>query len=246
VSETAGVALLFAFLVVFKLAFGVALHWFGARMLDTLPKDVGGGRKKEPKERAGDAAEPPNPWRNPGTRVLFQKKPERDTVGSVDRIATGFFDDERRDATSSASETRAPRPTETDQARSSENKARDAGTKPRPFGTAEGDATRRESSVSREKTENGHSPRFADAVRARSSGNGAVWMRGDASARREERGSEKTADSLLTAGLSETRATPAAATPAPAPGSPKRASLDVPFTPGSPHYKLYPEYQSGV
>ena len=146
----------------------------------------------------------------------------------------------------SASETRAPRPTETDQARSSEKKARDAGTEPRPFGTAEGDATRRESSVSREKTENGLSPRFADAVRARSSGNGAVWMRGDASARREARGSEKRSDSLLTAGLSEARATPAAATPAPAPGSPKRASLDVPFTPGSPHYKLYPEYQSGV
>jgi len=246
VSETAGFALLFAFLVVFKLAFGVALHWFGARMLDTLPKDVGGGRKKEPKERAGDAAEPPNPWRNPGTRVLFQKKPERDTVGSLDRTATGFFDDKRRDATSSASETRAPRPTETDQARSSEKKARDAGTEPRPFGTAEGDATRRESSVSREKTENGLSPRFADAVRARSSGNGAVWMRGDASARREARGSEKRSDSLLTAGLSEARATPAAATPAPATGSPKRASLDVPFTPGSPHYKLYPEYQSGV
>ena len=247
VSETAGFALLFAFLVVFKLAFGVALHWFGARMLDTLPKDVGGGRKKEPKERAGDAAEPPNPWRNPGTRVLFQKKPERDTVGSLDRTATGFFDDKRRDATSSASETRAPRPTETDRARSSEkHTARDAGTEPRPFGAAEGDATRRESSVSREKTENGLSPRFADAVRARSSGNGAVWMRGDASARREERGSEKTADSLLTAGLSEARATPAAATPAPATGSPKRASLDVPFTPGSPHYKLYPEYQSGV
>jgi hypothetical protein len=248
VSETAGFALLFAFLVVFKLAFGVALHWFGARMLDTLPKDVGGGRKKEPKERAGDAAEPPNPWRNPGTRVLFQKKPERDTVGSLDRpVATGFFDDKRKDATSlSASETRAPRPTETDRARSSEKKARDAGTEPRPFGTAEGDATRRESSVSREKTENGLSPRFADAVRARSSGNGAVWMRGDASARREARGSEKSADSLLTAGLSEARATPAAATPAPATGSPKRASLDVPFTPGSPHYKLYPEYQSGV
>jgi hypothetical protein len=71
-------------------------------------------------------------------------------------------------------------------------------------------------------------------------------MRGDASARREARGSEKSADSLLTAGLSEARATPAAATPAPATGSPKRASLDVPFTPGSPHYKLYPEYQSGV
>jgi len=247
VSETAGFALLFAFLVVFKLAFGVALHWFGARMLDTLPKDVGGGRKKEPKERAGDAAEPPNPWRNPGTRVLFQKKPERDTVGSLDRTATGFFDDKRRDATSSASETRAPRPTETDRARSSEkHTARDAGTEPRPFGAAEGDATRRESSVSREKTENGLSPRFADAVRARSSGNGAVWMRGDASARREARGSEKRSDSLLTAGFSEARATPAAATPAPATGSPKRASLDVPFTPGSPHYKLYPEYQSGV
>ena len=78
-SETAGFALLFAFLVVFKLAFGVALHWFGARMLDTLPKDVGGGRKKEPKERAGNAAEPPTRGATPG-RVLFQKKPERDTV----------------------------------------------------------------------------------------------------------------------------------------------------------------------
>ena len=50
-----GFALLFAFLVVFKLAFGVALHWFGAHMLDTLPKDVGGGGEKE-KEKARRAA----------------------------------------------------------------------------------------------------------------------------------------------------------------------------------------------
>jgi hypothetical protein len=57
----------------------------------------------------------------------------------------------------------------------------------------------------------------------------------------------KRADSLLTAGLNnrEARANPATATPAPAPGSPKRASLDVPFTPGSPHYKLYPDYKAG-
>ena len=51
VSETAGFALLFAFLVVFKLAFGVALHWFGARMLDTLPKDVGGEEKRAKRAR---------------------------------------------------------------------------------------------------------------------------------------------------------------------------------------------------
>ena len=72
-----GFALLFAFLVVFKLAFGVALHWFGAHMLDTLPKDVGGGRRRESaaasrvSSPARDDAEkePPNPWRNPGTRL---------------------------------------------------------------------------------------------------------------------------------------------------------------------------------
>ena len=75
VSETAGFALLFAFLVVFKLAFGVALHWFGARMLDTLPKDVGGGRKKEPKRRAGNAPpSPPTRGATPGRARAPQKK----------------------------------------------------------------------------------------------------------------------------------------------------------------------------
>jgi hypothetical protein len=69
-----GFALLFAFLVVFKLAFGVALHWFGAHMLDTLPKDVGGGEERKRKRKRGEPrlvagarrARAPQPVAQPG------------------------------------------------------------------------------------------------------------------------------------------------------------------------------------
>ena len=254
VSETAGFALLFAFLVVFKLAFGVALHWFGARMLDTLPKDVGGWRKKESaaasraaSPRAGDdAAEPPNPWRNPGTRVLFEKKPGKDRPESP--RDSGTRTQKPVDAKTSA-RARARGPTRrpsTDRADGAEEEA--GSLEPGFEGSLEGDGRVNDRPVA-SRDENA-SPRFADATRARSSGNGAVWTRGDASATTakaaEKSGSERRGRSLLAAGLSEARASPAAATPAPAAGSPKRASLDVPFTPGSPHYKLYPEYRSGV
>ena len=73
VSETAGFALLFAFLVVFKLAFGVAaLHWFGARMLDTLPKDVG-GRKKSQKSAPATPPSPPTRGATPGRACCFRR-----------------------------------------------------------------------------------------------------------------------------------------------------------------------------
>ena len=73
VSETAGFALLFAFLVVFKLAFGVALHWFGARMLDTLPKDVGGGGKKSQKSAPATPPSPPTRGATPGRACCFRR-----------------------------------------------------------------------------------------------------------------------------------------------------------------------------
>jgi hypothetical protein len=242
-----GFALLFAFLVVFKLAFGVALHWFGAHMLDTLPKDVGGGRRERERESAAsrvssparDEPEPPNPWRNPGTRVLFEQKPERRGVSASQALnPKEEAADARRDAALASASTRE-----------------EDGGSARIGASGGGDGDGARVGTRREKTENGHSPRFADAVRARSSGNGTVWMRGDNSCSSslpfggegEEPNETKRADSLLTAGLNnrEARANPATATPAPAPGSPKRASLDVPFTPGSPHYKLYPDYKAG-
>ena len=62
VRGTAGFALLFAFLVVFKLAFGVALHWFGARMW-TRSRRMWGGEEKKSQERA--AAPGPQPVAQP-------------------------------------------------------------------------------------------------------------------------------------------------------------------------------------
>ena len=246
-----GFALLFAFLVVFKLAFGVVLHWFGAHMLDTLPKDVGGGRRRESAAasrvsspvRDDAEKEPPNPWRNPGTRVLFEQKSERRGVSASRDLNPR---NARRDADAASASTKT---------REEDGGSARVGASGGFFGDGDGARTR----ASLEKTENGFSPRFADAVRARSSGNGAVWMRGDVSSsssapfggEEEEPNENDTrragADSLLTAGLkkSEARANPVTATPAPAPGSPKRASLDAPFTPGSPHYKLYPDYKAG-
>ena len=245
VSETAGFALLFAFLVVFKLAFGVALHWFGARTLDTLPKDVGGRRKKESAAASrvsGDAAEPPNPWRNPATRALFEKKLRRDRPesreGEVKPVGAETGARARPCGPMSSRATTDPLGGAEEEAGSEgrlEKSEGDSGKNERPSAGRSEDA----------------SPRFADAVRARSSGNSALWMRGDAPAETVKaekiRGaSEKPGGSLLTAGLSDARASLAVATPAPAPASPKRASLDAPFTPGSPHYELYPEYRSGV
>ena len=244
-SEMAGFALLFAFLVVFKLAFGVALHWFGARTLDTLPKDVGGRRKKESAAASrvsGDAAEPPNPWRNPATRALFEKKLRRDRPesreGEVKPVGAETGARARPCGPMSSRATTDPLGGAEEEAGSEgrlEKSEGDSGKNERPSAGRSEDA----------------SPRFADAVRARSSGNSALWMRGDAPAETVKaekiRGaSEKPGGSLLTAGLSDARASLAVATPAPAPASPKRASLDAPFTPGSPHYELYPEYRSGV
>ena len=80
--ELLGFALAFVALVACKLAFGIALHWFGARMLETLPKDIAHrrGQSTSPKSGAGAGAgaggngeggEGTNPWRNPNGRALF-------------------------------------------------------------------------------------------------------------------------------------------------------------------------------
>ena len=80
--ELLGFALAFVALVACKLAFGIALHWFGARMLETLPKDIAHrrGQPTSPKSGAGAGAgaggngeggEGTNPWRNPNGRALF-------------------------------------------------------------------------------------------------------------------------------------------------------------------------------
>ena len=201
-TDVAWFVLAFTLLTVFKLAFGVALHWFGARMLDTLPKDVGEGKRGSrngSKQNSPhvfknfDEKEPPNPWRNPGTRVLFEKKKEDKGVKEKEsrRSETGSTGDD----THPESLTKDDKTVETTD------------------------------TITVEKT---NQP--VEVRRVQSSGSvvrGALFS---------DLIDEKTPHSSK----------PPVHTQHPtAPESPKRESIDLNFTPGSPHYKLYPDYPGG-
>ena len=91
--ELVGFALAFLALLAFKLAFGVALHWFGARTLERLRRQGKGARRgraegatEGPEDAAADA-DRANPWRNPNTRAMFGPKP-----GTVDGTSKTFED----------------------------------------------------------------------------------------------------------------------------------------------------------
>jgi hypothetical protein len=152
-------------LLAFKLAFGVALHWFGARTLERLRREGKGARRgrasatEGPADSAADA-DRANPWRNPNTRAMFGPKP-----GTVEHLE-------------------------------------DAG----PRGEGDG----------RRGSENGR-----DGGGRGGNGNGRGNERGLEDGRRGDSRGERE-------------------------GSPARGEREEPETPGSPHYKLHPEYRAGV
>ena len=170
--ELVGFALAFLALLAFKLAFGVALHWFGARTLERLRRQGKGARRgraegatEGPADAAADADQA-NPWRNPNTRAMFGPKP-----GTVDGTSKTF---------------------------------EDAG----PRGEGDG----------RRGNENG---RDGNGGREWNGFNGNGNERGLEDGRRGGSRGERE-------------------------GSPARGEREEPETPGSPHYKLHPEYRAGV
>ena len=170
--ELVGFALAFLALLAFKLAFGVALHWFGARTLERLRRQGKGARRgraegatEGPADAAADA-DRANPWRNPNTRAMFGPKP-----GTVDGTSKTF---------------------------------EDAG----PRGEGDG----------RRGNENGRD------------GNGGREWNGF-----NGNGNERGLEDGRRAGSRGERE-----------GSPARGEREEPETPGSPHYKLHPEYRAGV
>jgi hypothetical protein len=170
--ELVGFALAFLALLAFKLAFGVALHWFGARTLERLRRQGKGARRgraegatEGPADAAADA-DRANPWRNPNTRAMFGPKP-----GTVDGTSKTFEDADSR---------------------------------------GEGDGRR--------GNENG---RDGNGGREWNGFNGNGNERGLEDGRRGGSRGERE-------------------------GSPARGEREEPETPGSPHYKLHPEYRAGV
>jgi len=211
----------FCVLVVFKMLFGVALHWFGAYMLDTLPKDVGGDKQRtsasRPSSRANSpkrsdtshepsdtSSHEPNPWRDPGTRVLFQTKPPVDGKS-----------DKGDKANINKAKLMSKEKSFVDFSRVGESANDDD----------EDDSLKNDDSKTNAPSKTGE---FSDGNEL---GDRVVAVRGDASSPFAE-------TNCMPGGESEKNTT----TPRSAPVSPTRASNEPLFTPGSPHYKLYPDY----